>query len=115
MRISNFFTPFSPVSSLCHSPTNCLLFPQFTQGICHFLIELLFYLEFLLVKRDHKARYALTFASEASYVNFEKKTLTNSFLPLENSFEFLVMLLIYSLKESPRIFKGKKKNQPRFF
>lgn len=47
---------------------------------------------------------SLIFASETSYDNL-KKTLGCTFLPLTNSFEFLQILVIYSIK---RITKNQK-------
>ena len=55
---------------------------------------------------------SLIFASEASYVNFQKKTFGYAFLPLMNSFEFLQILVILQYEKNhqqfKRIFKGQK-------
>ena len=58
---------------------------------------------------------SLNFASEASYVYFQK-TLGCTFLPLINSFEFLQILAIYSIKritKNSKEFSRGKKVQPK--
>ena len=60
---------------------------------------------------------SLNFASEASDGNFQK-TLGYTFLPLINSFEFLQILVIYSIKritKNQKEFSRGKKVSPKVF
>ena len=61
---------------------------------------------------------SLIFASEASFVNLQKKTFGYTFLPLINSFEFLQILAIYSIKritKNQKEFSRGKKVSPKVF